>query len=323
MTGKNNKKETAGSAGKFLEANIRLINIGLAACGMAVVFAYIHCGDSCLYVAGTVAGVDLKHLGIIFMAAIVFLNLIRQDDLNFFLIAFAAGTELFLIGYQIKNSTYCSFCLLFAAIILVLFFLNIGRANKRLLLAAPLLGLIFIFVWFKGAPLPSTMPADVMTSFGQGKTEVRVYTDYFCGPCSSIEPRLESLISGLMAKGLIRVTFVDTPVHRQTVIYAGYFLHVINANRDFHGAMRARAVLFKAAKANITESDRLEEYLKSNGIQFKQFDTKPVFATFSGYLSEDGVNSTPTVVIRDGKEKRIFRGTVDILKAVESLAKQG
>jgi hypothetical protein len=52
-------------------------------------------------------------------------------------------------------------------------------------------------------------------------------------------------------------------------------------------------------------------------------DENPVFATFSGYLNDDGINSTPTIAIKDGKDKKIFKGTTDILKAVESLSQKG
>ena len=33
-----------------------------------------------------------------------------------------------------------------------------------------------------------------------------------------------ALITELVEKNLIRVTFIDTPIHKETVLYAGYFL---------------------------------------------------------------------------------------------------
>jgi hypothetical protein len=130
------------------------------------------------------------------------------------------------------------------------------------------------------------------------------------------------MISDLTKKGKIKITFIDTPIHRQTVLYAQYFLYSINDKRDFHSAMKARTVLFNAAKENITDSNKLEKYLQSNGIQLRRFDTKSVFASYSGYLKQDGINSTPTLSIYNGQEKKIFKGTNEILQAMKMLAPQ-
>jgi hypothetical protein len=156
-------------------------------------------------------------------------------------------------------------------------------------------------------------------SFGKGKIQIRLYTDYFCGPCSRMEPRIEGLLSDLVERNAVTLTFIDTPVHRATTLYARYFLYVLNIERTFNQVLRSRAVLFEAAKSGIEESEKLEEYLKKNGVRFKILDPKPAFAALSALMNEDAVRSTPTcVIIREGR-KDVFSGDVEIAKALQLL----
>jgi len=158
-----------------------------------------------------------------------------------------------------------------------------------------------------------------LPSFGKGKIQIRLYTDYFCGPCSRMEPRIEDLLSDLVARNVITLIFVDTPVHRMTTLYAKYFLYVLNVEHTFNQVLHSRAVLFEAAKSGIEESEKLEEHLKKNGIRFKTFDPTPTFAALSALINEDAVRSTPTcVIIREGK-KSVFSGDAEITKALQLL----
>lgn len=156
-------------------------------------------------------------------------------------------------------------------------------------------------------------------SFGKGKIQIRLYTDYFCGPCSRMEPKVEDLLSDLVGRSVITLVFVDTPVHRTTTLYAKYFLYVLNVEHTFNQVLRSRAVLFEAAKSGIEEGEKLEEHLKKNGVRFKVIDPTPTFAALSALMSEDQVRSTPTcVIIREGK-KSVFSGDTEITKALQLL----
>jgi hypothetical protein len=73
------------------------------------------------------------------------------------------------------------------------------------------------------------------------------------------------------------------------------------------------------AKENLTEAEKIEEYLKKKGIKIKQFDVKPVFSVFKNHLEADNINSTPTCVIERNGKKEVFKGGDDILKSLESL----
>ncbi len=170
-------------------------------------------------------------------------------------------------------------------------------------------------------------PADAakadVPSFGKGKIEVRLYTDYFCAPCSRMEPRVEALLVDLVKRNTVTLIFVDTPIHRFTPLYAKYFLYILNNDRAFAHVLHYRALLFEAAKDKIENGDKLEEFLKGKDVPFTRIDPGPTLAALSSLITEDAVRSTPTlVVIREG-QKGVFVGDTDIVKALEQLQKAG
>jgi hypothetical protein len=159
----------------------------------------------------------------------------------------------------------------------------------------------------------------LIPSFGTGGVQVRLYTDYFCAPCSRMEPRIEGLITELVRKNTITLTFIDTPVHSFTPLYAKYFLYILRKERGFSSVLRARDILFEAARNKIEQREGLEEFLKKNKVGHKEFDAKPTLAALEAMIKEDDVKSTPTcVVVKDGR-KSVFTGDIDIPKALELL----
>ena len=203
---------------------------------------------------------------------------------------------------------------------------------------------LFIFLTFLGAGVlffaraaqVAELKNENITSFGMGKVRVRLYTDYFCVPCRAAEPRIESLLKNLVARNLINITFIDTPFHQFSSVYAKYFLFVLNENRSFENALSARAMLFEVAKESMaekkegiaepqkkegsSETAKLEDYLKQRGIRFTAFDVKPVFTGFERYLREDKIDHTPSCVIERSGIKEMFIGGDDIAKALQNLA---
>jgi len=201
---------------------------------------------------------------------------------------------------------------------MVLSFFNISKVNKYALFhAVAVLALIGIFFGIFASP--SSAADALVPSFGMGKINVRLYTDYFCSPCRAMEPNVEPIISELVKKNNINVTFVDTPFTKASVLYARHFLYIMNEKKDFELAILARSVLIGAAVEKISEETKLEEYLRNKGLKFKSFDVKPTFNVLNGYLKEDKIQSTPTCIIdQDGKIER-YSGGSDIIKALENL----
>ena len=158
---------------------------------------------------------DLKYLGIFYMTLILILALMQKTLLCLLLLAFGTGGEMFLIGYQIRSGVYCPYCLAFAATVFLAFIVNFQRSRKWLATLAAGAGLVFFLLFFSGSATLVYAAGPPTTSFGKGSVDVRIYTDYFCGPCRAEEAEVMALITELVEKNLIRVTFIDTPIHRR------------------------------------------------------------------------------------------------------------
>jgi len=294
------------------------INIGLFIIGIGIALLYSVCEESCTYLQGSIFGVKLNYLGIVFMGVLALSNLLKRNAIFLILLSFGIGAELYLVGFQIMNSVYCSYCLSFGVVIFLLFVLNFERSRKTFVTAALFLGFILFLVLFHGSATPVYAADTLLSSFGNGPVNVRLYTDYFCKPCSALEPKLDSAIKDLVKKRVITITFIDTPVHKETTLYAKYFLYILNEKKELNYALRARAVLFEAAKQKITDSKRLEAFILQKGMKWKPLDVKSTFGVLGSYLKEDNIKSTPTSIIEDKGKKERFTGA-DIATALNSL----
>lgn len=176
---------------------------------------------------------------------------------------------------------------------------------------------------FAGAALGELIPGITkdnlpFPSYGVGKVIVRIYADYFCSPCRAVLPELVPLLNDLVKSKKITVTFVDTPIYKDSQIYAKYFLYALNKANDIEYAIKTRSVLFEAA-ANKINKESLEEFLKGKGISFTPFDATPVLKRLNALLQEDKVTGTPScVIVKDGtSEKKVGGG--EILKALKAI----
>jgi len=195
-----------------------------------------------------------------------------------------------------------------------------GCGNLRASAAA--LFLVFLSV-FLVASVPAHAAKTEVPSFGKGRIEIRLYTDYFCGPCSRMEPRVEALLADLVKRDAVTTIFVDTPIHTFTPLYAKYFLYILNKDRTFTHVLQYRALLFEAAKGKIENGEKLEEFLKEKNVPFTRTNPGPTLAALSALITEDAIRSTPTcVIIKDG-QKGTYVGEIDIPRALEQLQKAG
>jgi hypothetical protein len=305
----------------FLSGKRRFLTILLALAGIAITVAYALCLGACSYLKGDILGIDLKYLGIFYMAVIFVLAWFRKSVLCLLLLAFGAGGEIFLIGYQVHSGVYCRYCLAFGATILLAFAVNFERNRKTIAALAAAAGLLFFLFFFSGSVTPVYAAEPGITAFGKGPIEVRLYTDYFCEPCEAEEAEVISLVTELVNKNLIRVLFIDTPVHPETIVYADYFLAALNAKRDFRQAVAVRGALFEAAGKATRGKEALEAFLKTNGVTLRPYDTAPDVKIFEKYLREDRINSTPTCVIIGPQGKQTLKERDKILNGLRDLRK--
>jgi thiol-disulfide isomerase/thioredoxin len=299
------------------------VNVIFSLIGIGIPLLYGLCEGSCSYLSGSIFSVDLKYVGVLYMSLLLIFSLLRRSTILLFFLSLGMGAEIQLAAFQIRNGLYCPLCIVFGVLIVLLFLLNFERSKKILIAVCLIIGLVLFSLFFEGAITPlyaQEMPeASLIPSFGTGQIQVRLYTDYFCGPCSALEPKIEKVLTELVTKGTITITFIDTPIHKYSNLYAAYFLYILNEKKNFNYALHVRAILFEAAKKKVTETENLEDYLKKRNIGFKPFDVRLTFNLFNQYFREDKITATPTCVILDGGKKSVT-GVENIMKALGGLS---
>lgn len=194
---------------------------------------------------------------------------------------------------------------------------TITNTNKKLIAAGvALCAFIAIFIF---APYTSHSTETPIPSFGEGKVKVRLYTDYFCPPCTEMEPDLEPVIRELVKEKTINLIFADTPFYRHSALYARYFLYAVNEKNDLEHVFFVRRSLIEATKKKVDSAERIESILKEKGIKLKPFDPKPVFTALTNHLKEDQIDATPSCIIEKDGKKNKYVGAADIINALNQL----
>jgi thiol-disulfide isomerase/thioredoxin len=153
--------------------------------------------------------------------------------------------------------------------------------------------------------------------FGTGPVEVRIYSNYFCGPCRSLEPEVEPVLHELVADGKIRLTFVDIPFPR-SMPYIQYYLYAMNVDDSIDQAFRVRGMLFDIAAEQGSAED-IRKSFERERVDIEPFDLNAVFSRFNEMLLDDEIRSTPSAVLYSNDQSSIYTGRESILAALEDL----
>ncbi len=255
-----------------------IVTIMLAFAGIGIVAYYDYCDTACSYLHGDIFGIDLKWVGISYMAMILS----------------------FLINYEVpsawrENRRRMWLCFL-GEVSFPMF-----KLNRLPLLLFSLMGYLIILFTFSGSvtPVYGQGPVKDVPSLGKGPYEIIMFTDYFCPPCRRIDSKAEPLFKELVVTGKARITFVDVPFSRATPVYAKYYLYVANADSGVNNILYVRRTLFDAAQVKrIQTEDALVAYLKERNISWKKLDEKSIFPMLSALIKENKVDQTPTCIIR-------------------------
>jgi hypothetical protein len=137
------------------------LNVLLPLIGIGLMLVYEYCDTSCSYLKGSFLGIDLKWVGVIYMAMLFLGAFVGGGSsatlfthARTILISAAVGVEFFLIGFQVVKDTYCPFCLAFSACIVVLFGINFSGMNRWIMAASVLAGLLGFTLFFEGQVAP-------------------------------------------------------------------------------------------------------------------------------------------------------------------------
>lgn len=143
------------------DRGLKIINVVFPVLGLGLMIFYEVCDTSCSSLQGTFLGVDLKIIGIIYMAALLALALPPAfryptivHHLRTVMLGGGLGGEIILVRFQLVQDIFCSFCLAFGLCVVVLFAANFTKMNRYLALVAFLAGIAAFALFFKGSILP-------------------------------------------------------------------------------------------------------------------------------------------------------------------------
>ncbi len=303
-----------------------IITIVLALIGIGTMVYYDYCDTACSYLKGDIFGIDLKWIGISYMAIIIVLAAFKQMALVRALLAAGLGGEAHLYAFQVQNNVYCPFCLAFSVMLILSFLINyevpsawrenrsrlwlyflgevsfpMFKVNRLPLLLFSLIGYLTVLFTFTGSVTPAygQGPVKDIPSLGKGPYEIIMFADYFCPPCRRIDTKAEPLLKELSATGQVKLIFVDVPFSRSTPLYAKYYLYAVNADSGINNVFRVRKILFDAAQAKrIQAEDALVAYLKDRKVSWKRMDEKSIYPLLNGIIKENKIDTTPTCVIK-------------------------
>jgi uncharacterized membrane protein len=140
---------------------MKILNIILPVVGIGLMVYYEICDTSCAYIRGSFLGIDLKIIGILFMAVLLILTIPAVSSyksivghLRTMMLAGAMGGEVLLFRFQVVHETFCPFCLAFGLCLLILFVMHFRVMNKYLAGASFLAGIGAFALFFEGSVLP-------------------------------------------------------------------------------------------------------------------------------------------------------------------------
>jgi len=323
-----------------IRAGRNTVTIILAAAGVGIMLYYKTCETECSYLQGDIFGIDLSYIGIAYMIIIIALAAGKMMPHVRVLLAAGIGVEAYLIAFQIREDVFCPYCLSFAALLLIAFIVNyeksyamkesgigklvygLGEVKIPSGAKTPLplslfvvLGFIIVLLTFSGSATPAYgAEKSPIPSYGSGKYELFIFTDYFCPPCQLMESELDPAVKEFLSKGGVRVTFVDFPGHKETRLYAQYFLYAAHAAKGYENVLRARRVLFSLARSQSAQSEEeLKKVLNTEGVPFAVYDLTPVYPALNKMINAYKVRSTPTCVVKYSNEDvRTYTGTFEI-----------
>jgi hypothetical protein len=108
-----------------------IITVALAVIGVLLMLFYSVCDTACTYLKGDIFGIDLKHVGIAYMLAIIAFTFFRQIALVRILLAAGIGVEVYLVAFQLREDVFCPFCLAFGAVVVLAFVANYEGPQTR------------------------------------------------------------------------------------------------------------------------------------------------------------------------------------------------
>lgn len=285
-------------------------------------------------------GLSIGGLGILFFSALLLFHYLKWDTLVAMLLGGAIGAEVvfLLIQYEIIGE-WCPVCVSIAAcvgaaaaILMLGYFAkiyeNIKLGMKRMLSKQIFRGFSAIscvvlgfFMALFGVIKPEATFADGSSEqespiFGNTDSPIEVYfvSDWFCGACKELEPKLETILPKVMQKA--SVIFVDRNIHPESLNYMPYNLSFMLKEKDKYLALRKELLKLTEKTKNPTPEE-VQKAISSLGVKYRPISYSDVDSGhrfFQGIAKTFQIDSTPTVIIANKKliKAKKLEGTDEI-----------
>lgn len=186
--------------------------------------------------------------------------------------------------------------------------------------ASLVLGFIIAFSGTVNAAAPANSALSVRNeiAFGNRNSHIEIYlfTDWACPSCKKLEPVLAEILPAINNQA--KFTFVDFPIHKETLNFVPYNLSFMVYNKDKY--LQLRDMLTDISNRTMEPDDKLVQKEASrfnvnyNELHFSKINEGNQF--FKEIAEKYDINATPTLVIvntRTSKNKTLA-GTTEITK---------
>ncbi len=294
-------------------------------------------------------GVNLSIWGMLFFLVLGILTFLARgpwmNALRRAALAGAVGAEVILVSIQWALKEVCLLCMGVGGVVAALGILELicmaaavhsrvvttvspstrgWVAGRACLVLIGLAGGIFFTQPIKYEFVDAAVEMKGIPGVGKarGYPVMRIYSDYFCPACRLQEPVINAVVDE--TRGKARILFCDLPTHGTiSKRYIGYFIACLLGDNDDDGLLAARHSLFELAGEKVEAGSELEASLRECGVNVL-LDGESIdqcFRKIRATAVEDGITSTPTVVIENRSgEKRVFKGRFsheDLMSALE------
>lgn len=294
----------------------------LAGIILTVVSALKLCSSSCNDAHNyRLFGLPFEAIGALFFGILALFHLLSLKyplflKLNLLLVAGGIGAELYLIYLQESQiGSFCPVCLAIASTLFILGITYLYREAsmwnwKRISLIALALSIGTLSTFFGVTKIDQLQAVEDQIKekikFGNPSSNIEIYvfTDWACPACRLVEPEIEKVGPKLLNE--VRITFVDTVVHPETLNYAPYNLAFMVHNKPQY--FRIRDVLNKLSLTTKKPNDQdISKAVAPLGVHYHELpygDVSMALKYFEGLVDKYKITATPTVAIINPKTKK-------------------
>lgn len=296
----------------------------LAGLALSVVSLFKICSACSATAQYRVFGMDFGWFGIAFFAALTIVIILRKhfswaDWLASLMIFSSLGAEarfIWLQKYEIGQ--WCPICLslataVFVACIGITWYILQNYTAKGASMKSKFVYIVFITACFLlglGGAIVGVKKeagaAELDLFLGKTSSHTTVYfiSDWFCPVCRKIEPAIEKMYPEL-AKS-VRISFVDLPVHKETLNFTPYNLQFISFEKAKYISLRKALTELSLKTKNPTEA-QVQAAVAPLGVKLRQvnysdtlYGMQANLTVYRGY----NVNATPSVVVTNSKTQK-------------------